>query len=154
MRITAVLFLLILLAGCTKEDGQTAKAPAVPSGARLQDFDPGKIARGAALFEQHCAQCHGPQAQGHPDWQTPSDGTFTAAPPLDGSGNEHKRSKQQLVAVIKNGARKNGVDVMPAWKGRLRDDDVEAVIQWFQSLWPPEVYVAWQQANAVTTSKP
>jgi mono/diheme cytochrome c family protein len=29
---------------------------------------------------------------------------------------------------------------MPAWKGKFSEDDIEAVIAWFQSRWPEEVY--------------
>ena len=32
---------------------------------------------------------------------------------------------------------------MPAWKGKFSEDDIEAVIAWFQSRWPEEVYQSW-----------
>jgi len=32
---------------------------------------------------------------------------------------------------------------MPAWEGKLSDDDIEAVIAWIQSRWPEEIYQAW-----------
>ena len=68
---------LLLLGACSKE-GDKPAAP-VPSMA-VRQFDTASITRGARLFEEHCVICHGPQAQGHPDWQTPSDGSFAAAP--------------------------------------------------------------------------
>lgn len=32
---------------------------------------------------------------------------------------------------------------MPAWSGTLSGADIDAVIIYFQSLWPEEIYQAW-----------
>lgn len=133
------LAVLLSLFGCSREGDHAALPP---------HFDDAELARGAALYREHCAQCHGPEAQGHPDWDTPSDGSFAAAPPLNGTGNDSKRSKQELVAAVQRGVSRNGVPVMPAWQGRLQDEEVESVLQWLQSLWPPEVYARWHKTNA------
>ncbi|MEE8197559.1 MAG: cytochrome c [Acidiferrobacterales bacterium] len=125
--------------------GTAPAAAAVPP--LRQGFTSDRITRGAALYRQHCLQCHGPEAQGHPDWQTPSSGTFTAAPPLDGTGNAWKRKKRDMVAVIRLGASRKGIPAMPAFKDRLSDEAIEDVITWFQVLWPPEIYELWLNAN-------
>jgi mono/diheme cytochrome c family protein len=140
---TLTLTLALALTACSKDDSSSnAVIPAVGR------FDPASIARGAELYTQHCAQCHGPQAQGHPDWQTPSDGSFAAAPPLNGTGNDWKRSRGELVTAIKDGVvRKDGVLVMPSWKQRLSERDIDDIIAWFQSQWPPPVYESWYKAN-------
>lgn len=151
MRKLGLLWVLAFLAACSKEDKSAPSAPPAPA---VRHFEPASLARGAALFEQHCALCHGPQAQGHPDWQTPNNGSFAAAPPLDGTGTDWKRSRAELAAAIQNGIKRKSDNemVMPAWKGRLKDQEVEDVINWLQSLWPAEVYEAWSktQANAAT----
>ena len=142
---------LMLLGACSKEAEQTAMP--VP-GMVPRQFDPESVTRGAQMFEQHCVVCHGPRAQGHPDWQTPSDGSFAAAPPLNGTGNDWKRSRAMLAATIQNGVRRksDNADIMPAWKGRLSENDVEDVLNWLQSLWPAEVYDAWAKAQAAATT--
>ncbi len=142
---------LALLAACSKESEPTV-APPPPA---LHHFEPASVARGAALYQQHCALCHGPQAQGHPDWQTPSDGSFAAAPPLDGTGNDWKRSRAELAATIRQGVKRKSdkLEVMPAWKGRLNDRDIEDVINWMQSLWPAPVYDVWNKAQIATAPK-
>jgi mono/diheme cytochrome c family protein len=142
---------LLLLGACSKEDEKVA-APA--SGIVVRQFDPASVARGARVFEEHCVVCHGPQAQGHPDWQTPSDGSFAAAPPLNGTGNDWKRSRAMLAATIQNGVRRksDNMDVMPAWKGRFSERDVEDVLNWMQSLWPAEVYDAWNKTQATAAT--
>jgi len=141
-----------LLVACSKEGGQKTAVPA--PGIAMRQFDPASVTRGARLYEEHCLVCHGPQAQGHPDWQTPSDGSFAAAPPLNGTGNDWKRSRAMLAATIQNGARRksDNVDIMPAWKGRLTEHDIEDVLNWMQSLWPAEVYDAWTKAQATAAA--
>jgi mono/diheme cytochrome c family protein len=101
--------------------------------------------RGARLYQEHCAQCHGPEAQGHPDWENTQ---VVAAPPLNGTGKEWKLKKSELVKVIKSGSNKDGMPVMPAWNGRLSDEEIQDIIGWFQALWPADVYEIWRKANA------
>jgi mono/diheme cytochrome c family protein len=36
---------------------------------------------------------------------------------------------------------------MPAWKDRLTEDEIFAVIMYLGSLWPDEIYQAWMQRN-------
>ncbi|MFQ6021967.1 MAG: c-type cytochrome [Acidiferrobacterales bacterium] len=158
----AVIVGTLLLVACEKQSEKAeqaapepqempvATAPAAPE--PKQSFSVENIKRGAALYREHCLQCHGPEAQGHPDWQTTSDGTFTAAPPLNGTGNAWKRKKQDMIAIIKNGLARNGVPAMPAWKGRLSDEEIEDIITWFQVLWPPDVYERWLKANMGTAA--
>ena len=103
---------------------------------------------GGRLYAEHCAECHGPQAQGHPDWQNAASGGFVAAPPLDASGPLPQRSHAALIATVKTGVTRNGVPVMPAWQGRLTDADIDAIFAWIFSQWPPAQYADWRTANA------
>jgi mono/diheme cytochrome c family protein len=141
---------LLLLASCERKPAPapTPKAPSTSLPSVESAPSLAALNRGAKLFQEHCAQCHGPEAQGHPDWQTPG---VVAAPPLNGTGNDWKRSRAEIVAVIANGAQRNGVTVMPAWKGRLTEAEMNDVIAWFQALWPPDVYARWQRANGAET---
>ncbi len=150
MRPVSILILgILLLAGCGREEKQAVPPPAEPAaGAGGGGGEAGvsldAMLRGARLYQEHCAQCHGPEAQGHPDWQNPQ---VVAAPPLDGSGIVWKRSKRELVAIIRNGAKRGNQPVMPGWQGRLSDREIEDIITWFQALWPAEVYERWRKAN-------
>ena len=150
----------LAVTACSKEDPhKTASLPATSPPAAViaseRQFDPARIARGAQLYGEHCSLCHGPRGQGHPDWQMPSDGSFAAAPPLDGTGNDWKLSRTQMVKTIKNGVqRKDGTEIMPRWQGRLNDQDVDDVVTWLQSLWAPEVYNKWLKNQTTASSKP
>jgi len=151
-----VIFIIgfLSLSGCGKDEPETAETGGTIQEAKeeSQTFSMESLASGARVFQEHCAQCHGPDAQGHPDWERLSKTNFPAAPPLDGSGNDWKRKKQELVAAITNGITRNGLPVMPGWKGRLSDQEIEDVIVWFQALWPEDVYDRWRKANASATS--
>ena len=148
--IVGMLLAALMIGGCGKKEPEAPTsrdtAPALEAG---RPFPTESLFRGARLFQENCAQCHGPEAQGHPDWQNP---LAVAAPPLNGSGNEWKRKKQDLIAIINNGASRNGDPVMPAWKDRLSDQDIEDIIAWFQALWPADVYDRWRRANAQPAS--
>jgi thiol:disulfide interchange protein DsbC len=43
---------------------------------------------------------------------------------------------------------------MPGFGDKLAPDAVDAVIAWFQSLWPDEVYAAWEQRNGAAGQTP
>jgi mono/diheme cytochrome c family protein len=141
---------LLALACGKKEEAPASGALQAPLGAdRLLSVE--AVVRGARLYQEHCAQCHGPEAQGHPDWENPK---VIAAPPLNGTGNEWKRRKADLVAIIRRGAKRGQETTMPGWDGRLTDQEIEDVIAWFQALWPMDVYDRWQKANAVAGATP
>ncbi|MEK7734736.1 MAG: cytochrome c, partial [Pseudomonadota bacterium] len=76
--------------------------------------------------------------------QTPGE---AAAPPLNGTGNDWKRSTGDFVAVIKAGVKRKGDQIMPGWKGRLSDAEIDDIITWFQTFWPRDVHERWQKAN-------
>jgi mono/diheme cytochrome c family protein len=140
--------LLAALSACNKssQDSSTTALQAPLGADRLFSFE--SVNRGARLYQEHCAQCHGPEAQGHPDWQNPQ---FAAAPPLNGTGNEWKRKKAELIAIIKSGAKRGTEPVMPGWDGRLSEQEIEDIVAWFQALWPMDVYDAWLKINAGET---
>jgi mono/diheme cytochrome c family protein len=140
-----IVVVALLMPACGK------KAPEAPADKEKSDrlFSTESLFRGVRLYQEHCALCHGPEAQGHPDWQNPQ---VVAAPPLNGSGNEWKRHKRDMIAIIQNGAQRHGEPVMPAWKGRLSDQDIEDIIAWYQALWPAEVYQRWRETEARTAA--
>jgi len=144
--VPVLLALAALLAACSREE----PAATAPPPLSVRQFDAASLRHGAELFAEHCAQCHGPEGQGHPDWQTPSGDQFAAAPPLNGTGNDWKRTRAQLAAVIRDGARRatDKAEIMPSWKGRLKEPDIEDVINYMQSLWPADIYEAWSKAQA------
>jgi mono/diheme cytochrome c family protein len=157
----AALAMLVLLAACERRAHEEPRSPAPTpapqtgptastSASATPQFSTQSLSRGAALYAENCLQCHGPEAQGHPDWQTAGKGEFIAAPPLNGTGNASKRTRAQLIATIKNGASRDGTPAMPAYKDRLTDADIDSIIAWLQTLWSPDVYQQWLKANGAS----
>lgn len=140
---------LFFLAACdnTSAPGRDAKNTA-------QAIDPARIARGAEVFRYGCAGCHGERAQGAVNWQKPGvDGKYPP-PPLNGSAHAWHHPMSVLKDVVTNGTQRVGGN-MPPWRDKLSEADIEAVILYFQSLWPMEIYQAWadmdQRARAGLT---
>ena len=141
--IACVLFVVVLLAACDQ-------TPSVSSSSTGQmpkrQYDEKQLQAGKKLFIENCAQCHGGNAQGAPNWhQRNSDGTFPP-PPLNGTGHAWHHSLAVLFDMIHNGS-KPGEGNMPAWKDKLDRKQIELVIQWFQSLWPDPLYAAWYEQH-------
>ena len=105
--------------------------------------DPARIAEGRALYDAHCAACHGANLEGEAGWQTRrADGTLPA-PPQDESGHTWHHTDQQLFVIIKNGMEAMaGADYKTSMKGfadTLSDDEIWAVLDYIKSRWPENV---------------
>ena len=109
-------------------------------------FNQDVVDHGAGLFQQNCAVCHGVNAEGTSDWKkTDADGNYPP-PPLNGNAHAWHHSIPQLARSIKEGGIKLG-GVMPPFADKLSDQDVLAVIAYFQSRWPDEIYARWHDRN-------
>ena len=101
---------------------------------------------GAGLFQQNCAVCHGVNAEGTKEWKkTDANGNYPP-PPLDGSAHAWHHSIPQLARSIKEGGIKLG-GVMPAFGDKLSNEEVLALIAFFQSKWSDQVYKVWYDHN-------
>lgn len=144
------LVMVPLVTACSKEDTTevTASVPAVGNtSATVRWYTSEQVSLGARIFAEHCAVCHGAQAQGVADWRSRGpDGKFPP-PPLNGTAHGWHHPLAQLRHVIKNGGDPRYGN-MPAWGGTLSDSEIDAVIAWFQSHWPNEIYQAWLEIES------
>lgn len=99
---------------------------------------------GDKLFQQHCATCHGSNAEGTREWKKPDANGNYPPPPLDGSAHAWHHSIPQLARSIKEGGVRYG-GVMPPFGDRLSNEQVLALIAYFQSHWPDEIYQVWHE---------
>ncbi len=100
----------------------------------------------APQFQHICAVCHGANAEGPREWKKLDENGNYPPPPLDGTAHAWHHSIPQLVRSIKEGGVKLG-GVMPAFGQKLTNQEVLAVIAYFQSKWPDEVYKVWHDRN-------
>jgi len=119
-----------LIAGCggnkTSQSGDTT-ATATPAPAPAATADAGD--EGAKIYAEKCTVCHGPGGKG--------DGPGGAAlnpKPRDHTDGSYMntRTDAQLLEVLHNGK-----GAMPAWKGILSDEQMQAVLKHVRSLAVP-----------------
>ncbi len=132
---------LFLLTGCVPEPEQDGLWEDRP-GERTRVTDPDVLSHGEAVFQQNCAVCHGERAEGEEDWhQRNPDGTLRA-PALDGTAHAWHHPLWQLRDMIRHGGELYD-GTMPPFRDELADEEIDAIIAWFQSLWSDEVFEAW-----------
>lgn len=99
-------------------------------------------ARGQAIYQQHCARCHGRNLEGEPDWRRRKPNGRLPAPPHDRTGHTWHHS-DALFRVTKFGSSAvvGGTyeSDMPGFEKALSDDDIWAVIAFIKSRWPEDV---------------
>lgn len=114
----------------------------VAPGAPYPTLDAAQAARGREVYIQYCASCHGPKAEGAPNWATPGPDGLGLAPPHDDTGHTWHHSDRVLYEMIRDGMsdplRPGSPLRMPAFGGALSDSDIRAVIEYFKGLWAAE----------------
>ena len=129
MKRRGVLTILILLASATfvlaaAGDGAWLQKVPAKDRARVNPFanDPDAPAAGAKIFAEHCAQCHGEDAQGKADGKH-------SRPNLH-ADRIKRATPGELFWLLTNGSQKNG---MPSWS-RLPEPQRWQVITYLKSL--------------------
>ena len=133
----------ITLAAC----GRQTAASSAPIASPYLTLDTVQVDRGRALYQQHCASCHGANAEGAPQWPTPAADGLPPAPPHDDSGHTWHHADRVLYETIHMGMRdplRPGSPLrMPAFGDKLSDEEIRVLIEYFKSLWTPE-HRQWQ----------
>ena len=108
--------LVLFSASCFFVGGVEAQVTSSASG------DPIK---GKKIYETNCLMCHGEHGKGDGDI-----GASLNPPPTDLTGSQARaKSDKDLLTVIREGRA-----VMPAWKTRLKEQDVQSVLAYIRSL--------------------
>lgn len=111
------------------------------------------IERGASLYAENCAQCHGDKAQGqdaaNPQGGKQPDGSYLA-PALNEAGVAWYRTNRQLYDYVAKGS----LDQNSPMKGfgeKLSENDITSILVFVQSLWPEDLM---KQHNAAAVDVP
>ncbi|WP_119680805.1 c-type cytochrome [Indioceanicola profundi] len=111
--------------------------------AKLLSEDAAVIARGAAIYADHCAACHGEQLEGQPDWRSRKPDGRLPAPPHDQTGHTWHHPDEVLFRIVKRGpAAAVAGDYesdMPGFAGVLNDEEIRAVLAFIKSTWPQDI---------------
>jgi mono/diheme cytochrome c family protein len=143
MKTLEALILLTLMACC---------AATSEANSEQRWYKPEHIEIGRGLFETHCASCHGVAAVGDPNWrQRDVDGLYRP-PPLNGTAHSWHHPLAVLYDQITRGSAP-GVGKMPPFKDVLARGEIVAIIAYFQSLWPDEIYQAWRRMDQAARNR-
>ncbi|MCL4294259.1 MAG: c-type cytochrome [Anaerolineae bacterium] len=109
----------------------------------LPTLDAAEIVLGRQVYLEQCAACHGPNAEGQPNWKVPDANGNLPAPPHDDTGHTWHHADSLLTEIIRDGFRDplkppNSPLTMPAFGDKLSDTQIRAVIAYFKSLWSEE----------------
>jgi mono/diheme cytochrome c family protein len=105
---------------------------------------PALVAQGQAVYARACVSCHGANLEGQADWRLRRADGKLPAPPHDETGHTWHHPDAQLFAMTKFGlASLAGLDDyqtdMPAFEGKLSDEEIRAVLSYIKSTWPAEI---------------
>ena len=114
-------------------------------------FSNGQLKQVKLLFQQNCAACHGANAESITNWKQRNDDGKYPPPPLNGSAHTWHHSPDQLRNTIQQGGIQFGGS-MPPFSAVLNDGQMDAVIAYFQSKWPEQVYSNWANRFQLATT--
>lgn len=107
-----------------------------------RNLDSTQIKRGEAVYRANCTGCHGPNGEATSDWRKPNPDGKYPPPPLDSSAHAWHHSTEVLKKTILKGTPPE-IGSMPAWEGKLTEQQVDDVVVWIKSLWSDEIYDLW-----------
>lgn len=144
---TAFVFLVGAIAVALWNENRTSSDPE----------DGRQVALGKAVYERHCAACHGAKLEGQPNWRERLPSGRMPAPPHDASGHTWHHQDSVLFGITKHGlvpgkyAPPRYQSDMPPFGAALSDAEIHAVLAYIKSSWPQEIRRAQREidVNAV-----
>jgi mono/diheme cytochrome c family protein len=150
---------LFSYAGYAQHKNETQQYDIAQNGVRvasvaspLRTYDFAQITRGRKLYLENCAECHGKNAEGASNWRQKNPEGKYPPPPLNGTGHAWHHPMKALRMTIRDGTQKIGGN-MPAWGGKLSEQEIDDIITWFQGEWSDEIWQAWYRHNKKFTNR-
>ena len=123
----------------------------VPIGIALRPDNAKLVKDGGALYVLHCAECHGENLEGQPNWRQRDAEGYLPAPPHDETGHTWHHADELLFKMTKHGL----VEIagggyktrMPAYADVLSDEQIVAILSYIKSRWPENIRKRHDQLN-------
>jgi mono/diheme cytochrome c family protein len=143
LRLVAAVIAGLALAACDRVPSGVTDQAGGDDAPLDRNLDSAQVTRGEAVYSTRCLECHGSGGKGLPgDWRIrDADGRFPP-PPLDDSAHAWHHPTAALLEVIREGS-PGGEGNMPAWKGKLSEQEMQDVVAYIKSLWSDDVYRLW-----------
>ena len=117
----------------------------------LRPDDKDVVVRGAEVYAQQCASCHGKNLEGQPNWRSRMPTGRMPAPPHDESGHTWHHNDRLLFRLTKEGPAavigNNYQSDMKGYAETLSDRDIIAVLSYIKSKWPSHVRARHDRIN-------
>ncbi|MBI3741812.1 MAG: cytochrome c [Chloroflexi bacterium] len=137
----AIGFILVLLVACGIST-RSSNIPPLPQETLpipVPSLDANKVNIGRRVYQANCANCHGANAEGAPNWKTPDADFNFPPPPHDDTGHTWHHADKLLFEIIRDGfadpLKPDSPKRMPPFGDKLSDEDIRVVIEYFKSLW-------------------
>jgi mono/diheme cytochrome c family protein len=122
--------------------------------ARIPYGDRAAVERGAVVYTEACAACHGKDLEGQPNWRERLPSGRLPAPPHDESGHTWHHTDDHLFKVTKYGvasfAPAGYESDMPGFEDQLSDADILASLAYIKSRWPESIKRRHDMMNGAT----
>ena len=110
---------------------------------RADATDAQQVRRGEALYQLHCASCHGANLEGQPNWRERDEDGMLPAPPHDATGHTWHHTDALLFDVTKYGSTAvvgdDYMSNMPGFGETMSDAEIWAVLAYIKSTWPADI---------------
>ena len=107
---------------------------------------------GKLVYAENCASCHGVALEGQANWRQRDPDGYLPAPPHDETGHTWHHADPYLFLMTKYGIEKmigrKYPNNMPAFKGKLTDEEIIAALSFIKSTWPSRIQRQHDQINA------
>ncbi len=114
--------------------------------------DADAIASGVEIYRAYCADCHGADLEGEPNWRDRDSEGYLPAPPHDETGHTWHHPDAQLIAITTLGTEAivGGTyrSRMIGFGDTLTATEIRNVLAYVKSTWPPEIIERHNQINA------
>ncbi len=132
---------VVVLNGCSPPSQPVAESPPRPPVAE-SPAPADVVTQGEALYRANCQSCHGDAHTG--------EGGLPRAPVHGPDGHTWHHSDRNLMEMIQDGSGEMGEMMrgmlgvppetprMPAWRGKLSEDEIAAILAYIKAGWTPE----------------
>ncbi|WP_424934436.1 c-type cytochrome [Amaricoccus macauensis] len=101
------------------------------------------LSRGATIYAEACASCHGAELEGAPNWRAPGADGRLPAPPHDATGHTWHHPDPVLLDMITRGTAavvgRGYESNMPGFGDTYSDAEITDVLEWIKSQWPDDI---------------
>ncbi len=124
-------------------------SPARAITVNAQPISAEQLALGEQVYNANCAECHGVDGEGQPNWKSPDENGVYPAPPHNSDGHTWHHADELLLEIIAEGGSKfSPTSGMPGYKDLLTEEEMFAVLAYIKTFWGLEEFEFQDRASS------